>query len=262
MKFLQKYKIWKSILILYIFLILLGLAGCKSTKHCAQHQMNYEKISPTCQTPGYERYYCSKCKYEEIKNQVSPVNHKYSSYLVEKKYCTALYREKCDWCGIIGKFYGADNHQFESKKDEFNDIYLECKKCNYKYNYKNYIKVNLIIEAPTPIDYYKKIKIRYESNVSNLYVKFSDITPTEYFLQDIVFIFKDKEIHYREESYAFEFNGCSRDWFERSEGESAFYNRRGLNLKDIHSYTGFNLLWSAEYPNIYDVITIKFIFVE
>ena len=103
MKFLQKYKIWKSILVLYIFLILLGLTGCKSTKQCAQHQMNYEKISPTCQTPGYERYYCSKCKYEEIKNQVPSVNHEYSKRSTRIKTCYYSFTEVCVWCGAIGK---------------------------------------------------------------------------------------------------------------------------------------------------------------
>lgn len=269
MKFLQKYKIWKSILVLYIFLILLGLTGCKSTKQCAQHQMNYQKIDPTCQTPGYERYWCSKCKYEEIKNKVSPVDHKYSKRSTRIKTCYYSVTEACVWCGAVGKEYEESTHNWEYLRKESGEKYRHCKICNdYFYDDEyTYKQVNLCIETPTPIEYYNKIQVRYVLATENLYIKFLNISSTEYFLQDIVFIFKDREIHYRDENYNFEFNGVRKNWFEPIDGKhmsNGVYQAKhsGLNLKDIKLDTSFWLDWSAEYPNIYDVVTIKFIFVD
>ena len=292
MKFLQKYKILKSILIFYVFLILLGLTGCKSTKQCAQHQMNYEKISPTCQTPGYERYYCSKCKYEEIKNQVSPVNHKYSKNSINRKACDYLIKEQCIWCGYTAISFDATRHDFKIYKssknsccdlitekctkcgtitkndEEFHhswqylrkdsgDSYKHCKVCGEDvYDDYMYRQVNLCIEAPTPITYYNKIKVNYNEYKENFNIKFLNIISENYILQDIVFIFKDKEIYYKDVSSKFEFNGVVYSY------DKNLYKQMGLNLKDIELDSNFLLYWSAEYPNIYDVIAIKFIFVS
>lgn len=299
MKFLQKYKIWKSILILYIFLILLGLTGCKSTKQCAQHQMNYQKIDPTCQTPGYERYWCSKCKYEEIKNKVPPVDHEYSKNSTNIKACDYLIKEQCILCGHVARSFYASYHDskiYKSSKnsccylitekcikcgtitgngEEFHhswqylrkdsgDSYKHCSVCGEDYceDDYHYKQVNLCIETPTPITYYNKIKVKYVSSTEDLNIKFLNITSAEYFLKDIVFIFRDREIHYRDENYNFEFNGVRKNWFAYISKGGYRAKNTGLNLKDIKLDTSFCLDWSAEYPNIYDVVTIKFIFVD
>lgn len=299
MKFLQKYKIWKSILILYIFLILLGLTGCKSTKQCAQHQMNYQKIDPTCQTPGYERYWCSKCKYEEIKNKVPPVDHEYSKNSTNIKACDYLIKEQCILCGHVARSFYATYHDFKIYKssknsccylitekcikcgtitvngEEFHhswqylrkdsgDSYKHCSVCGEDYceDDYHYKQVNLCIETPTPITYYNKIKVKYVSSTEDLNIKFLNITSAEYFLKDIVFIFRDREIHYRDENYNFEFNGVRKNWFAYISKGGYRAKNTGLNLKDINLDTSFCLDWSAEYPNIYDVVTIKFIFVD
>lgn len=293
MKFLQKYKIWKSILIFYVFLILLGFTGCKSVKQCNQHQMNYQKIDPTCQTPGYERYWCSKCKYEEIKNKVSPVDHKYFNFkdLINIKTCDYLIKEQCIWCGYTARSFDATchdlkiykssknsccdlitekctkcgtitrndeefHHSWQYLRKDYGDRYLHCKVCGEDvYDDYMYRQVNLCIEAPTPITYYNKIKVNYNEYKENFNIKFLNITSENYILQDIVFIFKDKEIYYKDVSSKFEFNGVVYPYGKN------FLNM-GLNLKDIELDSNFLLYWSAEYPNIYDVITIKFIFVS
>ena len=210
----------KKYLIVHLFAAFITLftvmfIACNKQEH-KSHQIEYEKINPTCQTPGYERYYCNNCSYEEIFNTTPPIPcNSYRHSTVKINNCITKIYNKCTWCDKIISSYNEENHDVVLQRELSGEPCYKCKKCDYiNYIDKEYTHIKLSIKAPEVIDYYNEIKI-CRSHVGEVAVKFLNIIPKEYFLYDIVFYFEDKEIHYKDLNTAFEFKNSRRDWFER-----------------------------------------------
>jgi hypothetical protein len=250
-------KILSSILIVLNITFLIGVTGCKSI--CNSHQIAYELVESTCQHPGYERYYCTKCDYEELKNHTPVLACKAGSETkVSVDSCTDRCIQNCIWCNKVLKDQLSKHHSTELCRELSGNPYYQCRYCDY-HNYidSKYTQINLTIETPIEIDYYNKIKIYADTYASTITLKFLNINPTEYFLYDIVFIFDTKEIHYKDYSMTFEFKNHNKYWFE-SYGITGY--NKGLNLKDITLDTTITLRWLSFEAKVTTVKEIKFIF--
>ena len=260
----------KFISIINICSISLLLVGCNTTnddyvnKYCVKHEIIYELVSPTCQCPGYERYKCINCSYEEIKNQTPPKQCFSLEEIVTKiDDCTTKHIQKCIWCDKIIREYSAKNHFFKSMQDEGGDQYSQCIYCDYKYySDSGFTKIPLKITTPVPINYYNKVKLKQDGLYLTL--KFLNIetdTATAYYLQDIIFKFENEIMHWNEESTVFEFNCRRTNWFETTVGVVGY--NQGLELSQIKLGSEFkDLRWSNLYPKISDVKEIEMIFIE
>lgn len=232
---------------------ILNFTACSRT--CSNHNIAYEKIVPTCQHPGYDRYYCTKCSYEQIENHEPIKDCKQgSSFLIKIDECYDQKIVKCMWCNKELKNYKVSHHQTELLREESGNPYYKCKNCIYtKYPDCDYNLINLTIEAPEKIEYYNKIKVKYNYASNEFTLKFLNIEPKDYYLYDIIFILEEKEIYWKDYNMTFLFNSQNQWWFESYDSRG-----NGLPLMDIGVDTSFSLRWMSFESK--DIIGIKFIF--
>lgn len=191
------------LILLFLFVLALTLCSCKDDSGlyvCGIHNIAYEKVTATCITPGYDRYYCLNCSFENFENFVGPDSsaHNYKKEQIDE----GCIHTTVSTCLICENSFSSISYSHKYELIEILDgqDYKECIFCSARIS-ADYEKVPLSSNIPEAIHGDRYIKFQGSwGGLSRPHLIFNAYGLEYYNLHDIYYTLIDGTIMKASES--------------------------------------------------------------